>query len=62
MFLIAENIIQIIFLILSFSMNSWSSDGSFLNDLFILNESLMWFGNNESSRDWFVLSRMRNIL
>ncbi len=30
MFLIAENIIQIIFLILSFSMNSWSSDGSFL--------------------------------
>ncbi len=27
-----------------------TSDGSFLNDLFILNESLMWLGKNESSR------------
>ncbi len=27
-----------------------TSDVSFLNDSFILNESLMWLGKNESSR------------
>ncbi len=34
----------------NFLFNFAGSDGSFLNNSFILNESLMWLGKNESSR------------
>ncbi len=38
-----------------YRMDVYTSDGSFLNDSFILNKSLMWLGKNESSQ-WVIRS------